>query len=130
VRTAPTFDAIVRVAIIVPLAVLMPLVETFGYTGANYCFDNVTGKWFLNVFIYGAWHFSGLLFYTGFDETPGVRMPWRTYVVRGFATVALILLLTRLLTDYFAPHFTEVHRGARYLNDWSADNCLGPKPNR
>jgi hypothetical protein len=35
------------------LAVPMPLIETFAYSGSNYCFDNGVGMWGLNILIYG-----------------------------------------------------------------------------
>lgn len=128
IRAIPDF--IVKAIVFVPLAMLMPLVETFFYTSPNYCFDNPTGQWFLNVFIYGSWHFAALWFFVDFDETPGQSQPWLSYVVKGFATVGILLLLMQLVSEWVAPHFTEVKHGARYLNDWSVDNCLGPKPER
>lgn len=128
VRIAALPDFLVKVIVILPLAALMPLVETKYYMSPNYCFDDPTGQWFLNVFIYGSWQFAALLFYTAFDETPGDRQPWPSYFVRGFATVGIVLFLMQLITDGMAPHFTEVHRGVRNINDWSADNCLGPRP--
>jgi hypothetical protein len=33
-----------------------------------------------------------------------------------------------IITVAIAPHFVEVQHGLRQVNDWSANNCLGPKP--
>jgi hypothetical protein len=126
--SAPIPDWIAKLAIFLPLAALMPLLETYAATSPNYCFDNAVGQWFLNVFVYGSWHFSALWFFTQFDEQAGENQPVLGYWIRGLAVVALTLFLMQLITDYMAPNFTEVTRGVRYVNDWSPDNCLGPKP--
>jgi|GEM_PF-5230237 len=110
------------------LAVPMPLIETFAYSGSNYCFDNGVGMWGLNVLIYGSWHFSALLFYTRFDRTPAERTPLTTVALSAFATVGILMVLMAITKTFIAPHFVEVQHGVRQLNDWSADNCLGPKP--
>jgi hypothetical protein len=117
-----------RVALILPLAVLMPLLETMAYSSPYYCFDDAAGKWWLNLLIYGSWQATALFFYPSFDEQPGESQPVRHFVVRGFATVGIVLFAMQITTDVIAPHFTEVIEGARYVNDWSPDNCLGPKP--
>jgi hypothetical protein len=131
IRIAAIPNFVIKAILFVPLAALMPLLETLGYTSEHYCFDNDVGQWFLNVFIYGSWHFAGLVFYTQFEEKPeSPREPWLSYVVKGFATVGLLMTLMQLVTDVIAPHYTEVTRGVRHLNDWSPDNCLGPKPER
>lgn len=128
VRVVP--NVIARGLIFLPLAALMPLVETFFYTSPNYCFDNPTGQWFLNVLIYGSWHYAALWFFVDFDETPGQSQPWPSYVVKGFATVGILLFLMQVVSEWVAPHFTEVAHGARFINDWSVDNCLGPRPEK
>lgn len=110
------------------LAVPMPLAETFAYSGSNYCFDNGVGMWGLNVLIYGAWHFSALLFYTRFDAVPEQRTPATVVAVSAFATLGLLVVLTTITTTFIAPHFVDVSHGVRHLNDWSPHNCLGPKP--
>lgn len=115
-------------AIIVLLAPLMPLVETSVYASDNYCFDPGPGKWWLNLLIYGSWHFAALLFYPRFDRTEGERTPWNDVVVRAFATVGVIVFMMAMTKSAIAPHFTEVGHGDRFVNDWSADNCLGVKP--
>jgi len=121
---------VAKLIIFIPLAALMPLLETLGYTSPNYCFDNHVGQWFLNVFVYGSWHLAALPFYTSLDEQPGANQKCSSFVIKGFATVGILMLLMQLITEYMAPNFTEVHRGARNINDWGADNCLGPKPNQ
>lgn len=110
------------------LAIPMPLAETFAYSGPNYCFDNGVGMWGLNVLVYGAWHFSALLFYTKFDVLPGERTPLKTVVVSAFATVGILMVLMAITKVFIAPNFVEVQHGVRQVNDWSVDNCLGPKP--
>jgi hypothetical protein len=110
------------------LAVPMPLGETFAYSGANYCFDNGVGMWGLNVLIYGAWHFSALLFYTRFDTRPGERTPLKTVAVSAFAALGILMVLMAITKTFIAPHFVDVQHGVRQINDWSAGNCLGPKP--
>ncbi len=110
------------------LAVPMPLAETFAYSGSNYCFDNGVGMWGLNVLIYGAWHFSALLFYTRFDALPGERTPLKTVALSAFAALGILMVLMTITKTFIAPHFVEVRHGVRQLNDWSVDNCLGPKP--
>lgn len=113
------------------LAPLMPLVETFAYSGLlphNYCFDNGVGMWGLNVLIYGSWHFASLLFYTRWDVLPGSRVPANTVVVSGFATIGILMVLMAITKTVIAPHFVEVSHGIRMLNDWSPGNCLGPRP--
>ena len=50
------------------------------------------------------------------------------YLVAGFASVGILMFLDQLLTEFVAPHFTTVIAGARYVNDWAANNCLGPRP--
>lgn len=112
----------------VVLAPLMPLVETAGYTSKNYCFDPGPGKWALNLLIYGSWHFAGLVFYTRFDRLPGERTPFVQVLTSAFAAVGIIVALTTFTTAEIAPHYTDVRPGARYVNDWSSLNCLGPKP--
>jgi len=106
----------------------MPLLETMAYSSPYYCFDDPAGKWWLNLLIYGSWQATALLFYPSFDEQPGESRPVRHFVVRGFATVGIVLFAMQITTDVIAPHFTEVIEGARYVNDWSPDNCLAPKP--
>jgi hypothetical protein len=110
------------------LAVPMPLIETFAYSGSNYCFDNGVGMWGLNVLIYGSWHFSAMLFYTKFDSHPGKRTPLNVIALSAFATIGILMVLMAITKTFIAPHFVEVQHGVRQLNDWSADNCLGPKP--
>lgn len=112
----------------VVLAVPMPLAETFAYSGSNYCFDNGVGMWGLNVLVYGAWHFSALLFYTRFDTAPGERTPLKTVALSAFATLGILMVLMAITKTFIAPHFVEVQHGVRQLNDWSPSNCLGPKP--
>lgn len=112
----------------VVLAVPMPLAETFAYSGSNYCFDNGVGMWGLNVLIYGAWHFSALLFYTRFDVLPGDRTPLKTVALSAFATIGILMVLMAITKTFIAPQFVEVDHGVRNVNDWSVDNCLGPKP--
>jgi len=129
IRSAIIPDFVIKTLIFIPLAALMPLLETLGYTSKNYCFDNAVGQWFLNVFIYGSWHLAAIPFYTHFEETAKEpKQPCRTYWIKGFATVGLLLLLMQLVTDLIAPHYTTIHRGVRNVNDWSTENCLGPKP--
>jgi len=110
------------------LAVPMPLAETFAYSGSNYCFDNGVGMWGLNVLIYGAWHFSALLFYTRFDALPGQRTPFKTVALSAFAALGILMVLMAVTKTFIAPHFVDVQHGVRQLNDWSIDNCLGLKP--
>ncbi len=117
-----------RTALILPLAVLMPLIETVGYTSDSYCFDDKTGMWWFNILIYGSWQASALIFYPRFDEKPGEDQPVGRFVVTGFAVVAVVMFSMQIVTEFVAPHFTDVHEGARYVNDWSSDNCLGPRP--
>lgn len=112
----------------VVLAVPMPLAESFAYAGSNYCFDNGVGKWGLNVLIYGAWHFAALLFYARFDTKPDERTPLKTVAVSAFAALGILMVLMAIGKTFIAPHFVEVQHGARQINDWSATNCLGPKP--
>lgn len=110
------------------IAPIMPLGETFAYSGSNYCFDNGIGMWGLNVLIYGAWHFSSLLFYTRWDTEPGQRTSLSTTVLSAFATLGILMCLNAFTETAIAPHFVEVDHGVRHLNDWSPNNCLGPKP--
>lgn len=110
------------------LAGIMPLGETFAYSGSNYCFDNGVGMWGLNVLIYGSWHFAALLFYTRWDAVPGQRAELGTTILSGFATLGILMVLTAGIKTFIAPHFVEVQHGVRQLNDWSPSNCLGPKP--
>ncbi|MCW1824348.1 MULTISPECIES: hypothetical protein [Mycolicibacterium] len=110
------------------LAGIMPLGETFAYSGSNYCFDNSVGMWGLNVLIYGSWHFAALLFYTRWDRQPDERTALSTTVVSGFATIGILMVLMAITKTFIAPHYVEVLHGVRHLNDWSPDNCLGPKP--
>jgi hypothetical protein len=114
--------------LILILAPLMPLVETSVYVSHNYCFDPGPGKWGLNLLIYGSWHLSALLFYPRFDRTEGERTPWIDVFVRAFATVGVIVFLMAMTKTAVAPHFTHVDHGAQFVNDWSANNCLGVKP--
>lgn len=123
-------DFFAKAILFLPLAALMPLIETFFYTSPNYCFDNPIGQWFLNVFIYGSWHYAALWFFVDFDETPEQAQPWPSFIIKGFATVGILLFLMQMVSEWVAPHFTEVQHGARYVNDWSPDNCLGPRPER
>lgn len=113
------------------LAPLMPIIETFAYTAVvphNYCFDNGTGMWGLNVLVYGCWHFASLIFYTKWDVNRGERTPLKTVLVSGFATIGILMCIMAVTKTAVAPHFIDVDHGLRSLNDWSADNCLGPKP--
>lgn len=110
------------------LAGIMPLGETFAYSGSNYCFDNGVGMWGLNVLIYGSWHFAALLFYTRWDHLPGERTQMSITVVSGFATIGILMVLMAVTKTFITPHYVEVTHGVRHLNDWSSDNCLGPKP--
>ena len=129
VRIGAVPDFVVKALLIIPLAALMPIVETFGYTSDRYCFDNPIGQWFLNIFIYGSWHLAALPFYTNFEETrEAPRRDWLGFVVRGFAVVGIVMFLMQIVTEVVAPNFTEVSHGAINLDDWSPDNCLGPKP--
>jgi hypothetical protein len=48
--------------------------------------------------------------------------------LKGFATVGMIMLMMALVTDGIAPYFTKVQHGARFVDDWSVNNCLGPRP--
>jgi len=115
-------------AVCVLLAGIMPLGETFAYSGSNYCFDNGVGMWGLNVLVYGSWHFAALLFYTRWDRRPGERAALSTTVLSGFATLGILMVLTATTETFIAPHFVDVQHGVRHLNDWSPHNCLGPKP--
>lgn len=125
----PARDTLTRHAILcLLLAGIMPLGETFAYSGSNYCFDNGVGMWGLNVLIYGSWHFAALLFYTRWDRLPGERTPLSTTVVSGFATIGILMVLMAITKTFIAPHYVDVIHGVRHLNDWSPDNCLGPKP--
>jgi hypothetical protein len=110
------------------LAIPMPLIETFAYSGSNYCFDNGVGMWGLNVLIYGSWHFSAMLFYTRFDRSPGERTPLKVVLLSAFATIGILMVLMAITKTFVAPHFVDVQHGVRQINDWSVDNCLGPKP--
>jgi hypothetical protein len=120
---------VIKALVYLPLAALMPLVETVSLTSNRYCFDNPIGQWFLNVFIYGSWHLAAIPFYTHLEETPNAeRTHWLGFVIRGFAVVGILMFLMQIVTDVIAPHYTEVHHGAINLDDWSPDNCLGLKP--
>lgn len=110
------------------LAGIMPLGETFAYTGSNYCFDNGVGMWGLNVLIYGSWHFAALLFYTRWDTWPGQRTALDVTILSGFAALGILMVLTTSISNFVAPHFVNVEHGLRQINDWSPHNCLGPKP--
>jgi hypothetical protein len=128
-HTALSRDTFARHALLcLILAPLMPLLETFAFTSSNYCFDNGTGMWGLNILIYGAWHFAALLFYTRWDAVPGERVGLETTVVAGFATVGLLMTLMAITETFIAPHFIHVQHGLVQINDWSPNNCLGPKP--
>jgi len=115
-------------AVCLALAGIIPLGETFAYSGSNYCFDNGIGMWGLNVLIYGSWHFSALLFYTLWDRRPGERATLGTTVLCGFAALGILMVLTTSIANFIAPHYVQVQHGVRHLNDWSPHNCLGPKP--
>lgn len=122
-------DTLLRhVVLCVLLAGIMPLGETFAYTGSNYCFDNGAGMWGLNVLIYGSWHFAALLFYTRWDRVPGERATLSTAILSGFATLGILMVLMATTETFIAPHFVHVDHGLRQINDWSPHNCLGPKP--
>jgi hypothetical protein len=122
-------DTLIRHAIVcVLLAGIMPLGETFAYSGSNYCFDNGTGMWGLNVLVYGSWHFAALLFYTRFDREPSERTSLDRTILSGFATLGILMVLMAVTKTFVAPHFVHVVHGARNLNDWSPNNCLGAKP--
>jgi hypothetical protein len=110
------------------LGCLIPLLETSAYGSGNYCFDAKVGAGLLNVLIYGSWHFASLLFYTRWDTKPGQRTPLTTTLAGGFATVGIMVSLMAAITTFIAPHFINVEHGLRQVNDWSANNCLGPKP--
>ncbi len=128
-HTALSGDSVARHAVIcLLLAGLMPLAETFAFTGSNYCFDNGTGMWGLNILIYGAWHFSALLFYTRWDTIPGQRAGLTETIVAGFATLGILMTLMAITETFIAPHFINVQHGLVQINDWSPNNCLGPKP--
>lgn len=128
-RTVLAGDTLGRhVVLCALLAGLMPLGETFAYTGSNYCFDNGVGMWGLNVLVYGSWHFAALLFYTRWDTQPGQRAELSATILSGFATIGIIMVLTASVSNFIAPHFVKVDHGLRQLNDWSPNNCLGPKP--
>ncbi len=92
-----------RIVLIALIACLLPLMETFFYQSANYCFDDTTGMWWLNVIVYGAWQFAALLFYR-FDEEPGEDQPVRHYFVAGFATVGILMFITQAVSEFIAPH--------------------------
>ena len=115
-------------AVCLLLAGLMPLAETFATTGSNYCFDNGVGMWGLNVLIYGSWHFAALLFYTRWDVLPGQRAELSDTILAGFATLGILMTLMASTETFIAPHFINVKHGLVSINDWSAHNCLGPKP--
>lgn len=122
-------DSTIRhAAVCLALAGIIPLGETFAYSGSNYCFDNGIGMWGLNVLIYGSWHFSALLFYTRWDRHAGERTALGTTLLCGFATLGILLVLTTSATNFVAPHYVQVQHGIRHLNDWGPHNCLGPKP--
>ncbi len=122
-------DTKIRHAVIcLMLAGVMPLAETFAYSGANYCFDNGVGMWGLNILIYGSWHFAALLFYTRWDTRPGQRADLDTTVLSGFAALGILMTLMAITKTFIAPHFVDVSHGLRQINDWSPGNCLGPKP--
>ena len=123
-------DFVIKFLLFLPIAAIMPVLETMASTGKTYCFDDNAGEWGLNVFVYGAWHFAALPFYTSFDEKPGESQPWLSFVIKGFAVVGILLLLNQLFTDFAAPHFTTVHPNAVGINDWSVNNCLGLKPTK
>lgn len=123
-----TPDWVVKAIVFLPIAALMPILETQAAKGATYCFDSAAGEWGLNVLIYGSWHYAGLLFFTNFDERPGQRDAWLSYIIKGFATVGILMFMMQLVTDVIAPHYTTVMHGAVNINDWSSNNCLGPKP--
>jgi hypothetical protein len=110
------------------LGCLIPLLETSAYGSGNYCFDAKVGAGLLNVLIYGSWQFAALLFYTRWDAKPGQRTSAITVVVGAFATVGIMVSLMAAITTFIAPHFINVEHGLRQVNDWSANNCLGPKP--
>ena len=78
--------------------------------------------------IFGAWQGCALVFYPRLDETPGENQPISTFIIRGFATLGILRFANQITVDVIAPRFTEVNRGAIYVNDWSASNCLGPRP--
>ena len=80
-----------------------------------------------NVLIYGSWHFAALLFYTRWDRLPGDRAELSTTVLSRFAALGILMVLTTTTETFIAPHFVKVQHGVRQLNDWSKDNCLGPK---
>ena len=65
-RIKPGFvpDFIVKFLLFIPIAMIMPILETMATTGKTYCFDDSAGEWGLNVFVYGAWHFAALPFFT------------------------------------------------------------------
>jgi hypothetical protein len=130
IRIAAIPDFIVKLILILPITAIMPILETKYSAGANYCFDDKTGEWGLNIFVYGAWFLAALPFFTSFDEEPGINQPWLSYVIKGFAVVGILLLLNQLFSDVVAPHFTTVHPGAVSINDWSVNNCLGAKPTK
>lgn len=125
-------DTLIRHVILCTLlATLMPIVETFAYTSvvpSNYCFDNGIGMWGLNVLVYGGWHFASLIFYTRWDTTPEARTTFRETALSAFATVGILMVLMAITKNFIAPEFVEVSHGVRLLNDWSPNNCLGPKP--
>lgn len=122
-------DTMARHALLcLALAGIMPLGETFAYSGPNYCFDNGVGRWGLNVLIYGSWHFAALLFYTRWDRRPGERAELGTTVLSGFATIGILMVLMNIVTVFIAPRYVDVQHGVRHLNDWSPGNCLGAKP--
>jgi hypothetical protein len=128
-HTVLSRDTLVRhVVICLLLAPLMPLAETFFFTSSNYCFDNGVGMWGLNILIYGSWHFAALLFYTRWDSIPGRREQLGTTIVSGFATLGILMSLMAFTETFIAPHFITVNHGLVQINDWSPNNCLGPKP--
>lgn len=118
-RVNPTVgaDTLIRHLILCALlAPLMPIVETFAYTSvvpSNYCFDNGTGMWGLNVLVYGGWHFASLIFYTRWDTTPDARTTLRETVVAAFATIGILMVLMAITKNFIAPQFIEVDHGVR-----------------
>jgi hypothetical protein len=128
-RTLLVGDNLVRHTVLCALlAPLIPIVENFGYTSDRYCFDSSAGMWTMNFLIYGAWQFAGLLFYTRWDVRPGEKEGVKTTILAGFATIGIIVVLMAITKNFIAPHFVDVQHGLRQINDWSADNCLGPRP--
>jgi hypothetical protein len=122
-------QVIIRVVIAALLSPIVPVLETLFYHSRSYCFDSTSaGMWFLNILVYGIWQFSALLFYPQFDEDPGDNQPVSRFFLSGFAVVGILLFGNELVTEFIAPHFTHVATGAVNVNDWSSNNCLGPRP--